>query len=174
MNCSFCHGHSRPHKQMTLDELETVLNKLKGLTEHIYFHLMGEPLTHPDISTFISKAKEHGFKPMITTHGTLLPQKGDDIINSGVYKVNISLHSFEKDDFSKLYSYLDGIIEFCEKASSSAAPTTPALSPAVPPPALPAPLPSVRLRSVTQASCGHPMRCTIPTVCSSRKIPPMR
>ena len=104
---------------MTMAEFEIILNKLKGLTEHIYFHLMGEPLTHPDISTFISKAKEHGFKPMITTNGTLLPKKGDDVINSGIYKVNISLHSFEKDDLTKLYGYLDGIIKFCEKASSN-------------------------------------------------------
>ena len=119
MSCSFCHGHSRTKKQMTIDEFNIILNKLQGLTEHIYFHLMGEPLTHPLIAEFIKIAREKGFKPIITTNGTLLSKKGDDIINAGVYKVNISLHSFEQNNIDALSHYIDDICEFCDKASSN-------------------------------------------------------
>ena len=119
MNCSFCHGHSRSKRQMTIDEFNIILNKLQGLTEHIYFHLMGEPLTHPEISSFIKTARDKGFKPMITTNGTLLTNKGDDIINAGIYKVNISLHSFEDNNKSLHLSYIDKVAEFAQKASEA-------------------------------------------------------
>ena len=72
MDCSFCHGHSREPGIMDMKEFTRVLDQLEGKTKYIYFHLMGEPLTHPEILRFISTAKARGFFPMITTNGTLL------------------------------------------------------------------------------------------------------
>ena len=53
MNCSFCHGHSRPLRQMSMEEFTLVLDRLAGHTRYIYYHLMGEPLTHPLLPAFI-------------------------------------------------------------------------------------------------------------------------
>ena len=47
MHCSFCHGHSRPLRQMTEAEYARVLEQLQGKTQYIYHHLMGEPIIHP-------------------------------------------------------------------------------------------------------------------------------
>ena len=129
MNCSFCHGHSRPAKKMTVEELDTVLNKLQGVTKYLYFHLMGEPLTHPDLPAFIKMAHERGFKPMITTNGTLLSRRGAellDVTGQGgkapcLHKINISLHSFEGEDAEKYQKYLAEIADFAKKASSAGA-----------------------------------------------------
>ena len=111
MNCSFCHGHSRAARKMTADELATVFDKLRGVTSYVYFHLMGEPLTHPDLPKFIEMASERGFKPMITTNGTLLSRRGDEILASGaLHKINISLHSFEGEDADKYRKYLSEIL----------------------------------------------------------------
>ena len=119
MNCSFCHGHSRAHRQMTEDEFTLILNKLKGYTDYIYYHLMGEPLTHPLIHKFINMAGERGFKSIITTNGTLLNQRGDEIISAGVHKVNISLHSFEDGTEEAYISYVRGLADFAIKASDN-------------------------------------------------------
>ena len=119
MNCSFCHGHSRAHRQMTEDEFTLILNKLKGYTDYIYYHLMGEPLTHPLIHRFINMAGERGFKSIITTNGTLLNQRGDEIISAGVHKVNISLHSFEDGTEEAYISYVRGLADFAIKASDN-------------------------------------------------------
>ena len=127
MNCSFCHGHSRPARKMTVDELDTVLKKLDGITKHLYFHLMGEPLTHPDLPTFIKMAYDRGFKPMITTNGTLISRRGKEILNVKandgttpcLHKINISLHSFEGDDSEKYQKFLSEISDFAKKASAS-------------------------------------------------------
>ena len=117
MNCSFCHGHSRPARSMTEAEYARVLEQLTGKTQYIYHHLMGEPLIHPMLPRFIRMACQAGFRPMVTTNGTLLDRFGDGILVPGLHKVNISLHSFEGDDRSAHRQYLKNIAEFMEKAS---------------------------------------------------------
>lgn len=117
MNCSFCHGHSRPARSMTEAEYARVLEQLTGKTQYIYHHLMGEPLIHPMLPRFIRMACQAGFRPMVTTNGTLLDRLGDGILVPGLHKVNISLHSFEGDDRSAHRQYLKNIAEFMEKAS---------------------------------------------------------
>ncbi|MBR3685603.1 MAG: SPASM domain-containing protein [Clostridia bacterium] len=119
MKCSFCHGHCRQAKMMSKLDFQRVLDELKGKTKHIYYHLMGEPLTHPELNEFLVMAKEQGFQSMITTNGTLLNKCGDALLQSGIYKINISLHSFEKQDRQAFESYLTDIVEFVKKASSS-------------------------------------------------------
>lgn len=117
MNCSFCHGHSRDKRFMSEDEFNLILDRLSGQTEYIYYHLMGEPLLHPLLPVFLKTAKNKGYKSMITTNGTLLNKFGDDIINAGIHKVNISVHSFEESDNDEYLSYLGKIADFAEKAN---------------------------------------------------------
>ncbi len=119
MNCSFCHGHSRELKEMSEDEFKTILEKLKPHTGYIYYHLMGEPTTHPKLPYFLKLAKEEGFKSVITTNGTLLGSIGDEIINAGVHKVSISVHSFEEENEDKYIEYMKTICDFAVKASNA-------------------------------------------------------
>ncbi len=109
MNCSFCHGHNRKPRQMTTEEFSYILDKLKGKTKYLYYHLMGEPLTHLNLIDFIKLASERGFKSIITTNGTLLKKRGAELLSSGVYKINVSLHSFEKDDKLAHAKYIEDI-----------------------------------------------------------------
>ncbi len=118
-NCSFCIGTKRAPKMMSRPDFITACDKLKGITEYIYFHLMGEPLLHPEITDFVKITKEMGFKPCITTNGTLLKEKGEELINAGVYKVSISLHSFENGNEADYIDYLNSCISFADKASKS-------------------------------------------------------
>ena len=55
---------------------------------------------------------------MITTNGTLLKKRGEELISSGVYKVNISVHSFEDGEEQDFLSYIDSVCDFADKASS--------------------------------------------------------
>lgn len=119
MNCSFCHGHSREKRFMSEDEFNLILDRLSGQTEYIYYHLMGEPLLHPLLPVFFKTAKNKGYKSMITTNGTLLNKYGDDIINAGIHKVNISVHSFEESDTDEYLRYLGKIADFAEKANNA-------------------------------------------------------
>ena len=103
---------------MTKQEFLVILEKLTEQTKYIYYHLMGEPLTHPELPEFIKMAGTYGYKSIITTNGTLLEKCGDSLIRAGAYKVNISLHSFEKQDsYEQQKKYIDTCIDFAQKAS---------------------------------------------------------
>ena len=117
-SCSFCHGHSRELRQMTEAEYARVLQQLAGKTQYIYHHLMGEPLVHPMLPQFIQMACRAGFRPMITTNGTLLDRLGGGILMQGLHKVNISLHSFEGDSREDHEAYIRAVAAFTEKANA--------------------------------------------------------
>ena len=117
MHCSFCHGHSRAPRQMTEAEYARVLQQLAGKTRYIYHHLMGEPLVHPLLPRFIEMAAAAGFHPMLTTNGTLLDTHGDALLEKGLHKVNISLHSFEEGQPDAHRLYMEKIAAFAEKAN---------------------------------------------------------
>ena len=117
MNCSFCHKTKRSKKQMSLGEFARIVGNLRGITEYLYLHVLGEPLSHPMLPTFIEYATKCGFKVAITTNGTLLQRMGEALILSGAYKVNVSLHSFEGEDERKQSEYIESCIAFADKAS---------------------------------------------------------
>ena len=119
MSCSFCHGHSRAPKQMTEAEYAHVLQQLSGKTRYIYHHLMGEPLTHPLLPRFIQVAHDAGFRPMLTTNGTLLDTRGDALLHKGLHKINISVHSFEQDRPDAQEKYIEKIANFAEKTKGT-------------------------------------------------------
>ena len=116
-SCSFCPGTKRAPKTLTKDEFRTVVLKLRGVTDYIYLHVMGEPLIHPDLSEFIGIASDMGYKVAITTNGTLLPKRGEALLNSKIYKVNISIHSFEEGTDGEYLSYIHNCLDFADKAS---------------------------------------------------------
>ena len=118
MNCSFCHGHSRPPRRMSMEEFSLLLDRLEGLTEYLYYHLMGEPLTHPHLPDFLRLAGARGYKSIITTNGTLLREKGDEILRAGLHKANISLHSFESGTQKAHEEYVLALAEFAKKAAA--------------------------------------------------------
>ncbi len=117
MNCSFCHGHSRTPSMMDERSFAQVLDALSGRTQYLYYHLMGEPLTHPLLPEFITKASERGFRSIVTTNGTLLPERGEELIAARPHKVSISLHSFESGSEKEFESYIAHAADFADKAS---------------------------------------------------------
>ena len=104
---------------MRTDEFDLITDKLVGCTDYIYLHLMGEPLTHPDLCEFIKIASDKGFKVAITTNGTLLKRCSDQLLASGIYKVNVSVHSFEEGTDEEHLRYLNDCFDFVDRASSS-------------------------------------------------------
>ena len=105
---------------MSFDEFCHIADSLVGVTDYIYMHVMGEPLTHPELGEFIKYANNLGFKCAVTTNGSLLHFRGDSLIESGVYKVNISVHSFEGGEEESYISYLDSLCSFADRASKEA------------------------------------------------------
>lgn len=120
LNCSFCPGTKRERRFMQVEEFKILAGKLREHTEYLYFHLMGEPLLHPELEKLLEIAGELAFKVIITTNGTLLEKRGDSLINSAaVHKVNISLQSFEANEGGELAAYINSCAAFAQKASDA-------------------------------------------------------
>ena len=120
LKCSFCPGTTRKPKRMNIDEFRTVLTKIKGYTDFIYFHLLGEPLCHPDFEAFLNIAEEMKYMVIIITNGTLLSKNKDILLNSkSHYKTVISLHSFEANENKiSLDEYLNNCFEYAKSAEN--------------------------------------------------------
>lgn len=119
MRCSFCHGHKRPPRRMQPEEFMYILDQLTDQTKYIYYHLMGEPLTHPELPLFLQEAAQRGFRSVITTNGTLLKKRGKEILAAGIHKVSISLHSFEQEDGTAYEQYLQNVADFADTAAKA-------------------------------------------------------
>jgi len=118
LSCQFCPGTNRKTKVMTEAEFSTLLPKLRPWTDFLYFHLMGEPLCHPLLESFLKLAGDHGFKVILTTNGTLLEKQKSVLLNaSALHKVNISLHAFEANDLQiDFKTYLEKCFSFGKDA----------------------------------------------------------
>lgn len=117
LSCTFCHKTDRPPKSITAEEFETLTDRLSGIP-HLYFHLMGEPTLHPLLPHFITRAKEKGFLPMLTTNGSLLAQKGEALLDNLPHKISISLHAPAANPAFAAEGYLPACIDFAQKASA--------------------------------------------------------
>ncbi len=118
MACDFCHGTCRAPREMTMTEFETLTDRLEGEAEYLYFHLMGEPLSHPLLPQFIARAREKGFRPMLTTNGSLLGEVGEALLKSPPHRISISLHAPAANRAFAHPSYLNDCISFAKKAAA--------------------------------------------------------
>lgn len=118
LKCSFCPGTKRPAKVLSVEEFATLLPKLRPWTDYLYFHLMGEPLCHPKLESFLALAGEEGFKVILTTNGTLLKRQQEILLHSkALHKINISLHAFEANDLAVPFmEYLNQCFDFGKSA----------------------------------------------------------
>ena len=122
LRCSFCPGTKRPPKMMDEATFSALLPKLRPWTDYLYFHLMGEPLCHPLLETYLSMAGEMGFKVILTTNGTLLQKQQAVLLDApALHKVNVSLHAFEANDLQMPFEdYLDQCLAFGKAAEGKA------------------------------------------------------
>ncbi len=121
LSCGFCHGTKREKGFMTVSDFRTAALRLRSFADYLYFHLMGEPLLHPELKSFFDIANEMGYKVIITTNGTLLKQKEDILLSSpALHKVSISLHCYEANKMGiSIDKYLQSCFDFCKKASQN-------------------------------------------------------
>ena len=107
LNCDFCIKNKRNKEYLSFDNFRLLLNNIKGYTDYLYFHVLGEPLLHPSINEFIDIASKQ-FMINITTNGYLINKIKD---NKNIRQLNISLHSFNDQYNVSLNNYLNNIFD---------------------------------------------------------------
>ena len=108
LNCSFCSPLKREKGFMSVDNFSHILNEIKPLNPHIYLHVKGEPLCHPEFETILKMAYERGFKINITTNGTLIKKYEKSLLDYA-RQINISVHSLSDNQIKDKKDYISQI-----------------------------------------------------------------
>ena len=112
LHCSFCSKDNLLKKEMTLDEFQIVIDKIKDYTNNIYLHVKGEPLLHSKLDNILTICDNNDMKVSITTNGTLLSSKKDILIKHDIKQINVSLHSE-----NNMHNYFSNVFNTCDLLS---------------------------------------------------------
>ena len=118
LQCSFCPEVIREKQLMSLPLFRNIIQQVAPLTEQVCFHLMGDPLVHPNLRQLVNICHEFDVKIFFVTNGVLLRDKQQDLLlHSAFRQVNFSLHSFN-DNFPDRdpIDYLKRIFAYTERA----------------------------------------------------------
>ena len=120
LRCGFCPGTRRPPRFLSAGEFSLLTERLRGWTEYLYFHLMGEPLLHPELAALLRIAGEKEFYVNITTNGILLPSAAECLLSSRVlHRVNLSLQAWESNDLPlSLNDYVNSCADFARRGAA--------------------------------------------------------
>ena len=120
LSCSFCPKTKRPARTLSPAEFRQLAENIRPYTDYLYLHVLGEPLLHPQLGEILDICRELLFCVVITTNGTLLPAQETVLLSSpALYKINVSLHSFEANAPGDFGAYLSGCFSFAKKAGEA-------------------------------------------------------
>ena len=136
MNCPFCSTDGGPfstkHPANYILDINYLLGWVKEVAEfkgdnlQIFLDSVGDPLTHPDFVKLVDGLRKiRQIRDIIViTNGTLLTEeKVDALEKAGLTRINISLHSLDKEQSKKLFGNkaydLDKVLEIIRYISKS-------------------------------------------------------
>lgn len=114
LNCSFCSPLKREKGFMDVENFLHILNEIKPYNPHIYLHIKGEPLMHPQFENMLKAAYDNGFNINITTNGTLI-KKYEKALTDYARQINISVHSLSDNQIKNTDEYIASVCQLgCE------------------------------------------------------------
>ncbi|MCC6013126.1 MAG: GTP 3',8-cyclase MoaA [Candidatus Verstraetearchaeota archaeon] len=107
LNCKYCHheGEEKSSREMKCEEIIRIIKIAKNMGIRRVKFTGGEPLIRDDIGEIIKKTIDIGLEDVaITTNGSLLNNKIDELFRAGLRRLNISIPSLNP----HVYSYITG------------------------------------------------------------------
>lgn len=109
LNCKFC-TNKKGTNFLSLDKFKEYIPQIKEYTNYIYLHVLGEPLLHKDINSFLDILDEYNMNLQLVTNGLLLDKHLDILNHKCLRKLSISIHSINNlninDDYFKTIDYI--------------------------------------------------------------------
>lgn len=104
-DCAFCPNSlmMRPKGSMDLSLAQKIIDELarEQLAQKLTFHVMGEPLLHPQVFEILEYGQRQGVKLGLTTNGSLFrPEVVERLLALELQQVNISLQTPDKASFA--------------------------------------------------------------------------
>ncbi|MFA6093121.1 MAG: SPASM domain-containing protein [Elusimicrobiota bacterium] len=96
LSCSFCPKTARKPEFMSERLFSKILKDAQGWVEELFFHVMGEPLLHPELGAFLDLCAQRSFKVKLVTNGTLIGKAGEMLLGKTALKqISFSLHGLD-------------------------------------------------------------------------------
>jgi len=117
LRCSFCPTKALPNTTMDLEFFESVIKEAKGFTREIACHVVGDPLTLPNLEVYLNIINKYNMKAMLTTSGYFMKKHAfETLFHPAVKQINISLNAYNKNDTSITFEqYMQPILKLCHE-----------------------------------------------------------
>lgn len=102
--CPLCPWHTlmkRKLEYLSYDNFEKIFEKIEKHAEAISFYLMGEPFLNRDIFRMIKLCANRNIKTHISSNGMLVENFIDEILDSGLSSLQITLDGFRAETHEK-------------------------------------------------------------------------
>ncbi|OKY78647.1 MAG: Molybdenum cofactor biosynthesis enzyme MoaA [Candidatus Methanohalarchaeum thermophilum] len=116
LNCFYCHqeGENTQKTEISKEKIQDIVKVGKDKEIRKVKITGGEPLVREDLTEIISEISPYLDDVSITTNGSLLTNKIDELVSAGLDRANISLDSLKPEKYKKitggrLKAVLDGI-----------------------------------------------------------------
>ncbi len=92
-SCAFCVKTSRTNQFMPLEDVDKFIQEIAVVSDHLYLHVLGEPLLHPELAKILTRCAQQNMKVHLATNATLLHQNIDLLLSAkALHRIMISLH----------------------------------------------------------------------------------
>lgn len=102
LNCPFCEANKK-NDIMCLDDVKRNLDEIKKITNYVYLHILGEPLSHPFFNDILDYCDKLTLNIQLVTNGTLLHKYPDIFKHPSLRKLSISIHSIDNLNIDNSY-----------------------------------------------------------------------
>jgi radical SAM protein with 4Fe4S-binding SPASM domain len=96
LNCKFCEPKKNAKAVMDLALFEKIHMDIQGRTKELSYHLLGDPLSVPNLDEYLDISQKYGFNASLTTSGFYMDEQQSisTLFHPAVKQINISLSSF--------------------------------------------------------------------------------
>lgn len=120
-NCIFCHREGVfkiSHEVFTPSDYGFIARIASTLGISYYKLTGGEPLVRPDLADIIKEIRPHAREISIVTNGYLLAEKIKQLVEAGLDRMNVSLHSLTRENYKYITggSLLDNVLKGIEES----------------------------------------------------------
>jgi len=118
LECDFCTPEKSKNKTdtMGLELFERIHNEINGVAKEVSYHILGDPLTAPNLSSYLDISLKYKIPVNITTSGFFLtPNNFATLTHPAIKQVNFSISSFfANKNIDTVDTYLGKIFDFCD------------------------------------------------------------
>ncbi len=108
LDCAIClrKGIGRPNRFLSLSDFKSILDP--GLFRYVGLHGWGEPLLNQHIFNMVEYARSKGVVTNLTTNGTLIKDRTDEILGSGLEEIAFGI--YDPHLLSRILPEIEGFI----------------------------------------------------------------